>query len=303
MAFEASYIKLYKERVLQQRIDALWQLLGTCTLCPRACQKNRLEGEKGYCRAGKELRISSSFPHFGEEAPLVGRFGSGTIFLTHCNLLCVFCQNCDISHGGNGQQITLEQMAYHMLQLQKAGCHNINFVSPTQFIPQIAASLSLAIKGGLCLPLVYNCSGYESLEVIKLLDGIIDIYMPDAKFSQGEAAKRYCHAEDYPVNLREILREMHRQVGDLQINEEGIAERGLLIRHLVMPGKLAGTEELMHFIATELSPDSYVNIMSQYRPCYKANMFEEINRRITPKEYLEALEIASAAGLTQGFGL
>lgn len=302
MAFEASYMRLYRQGVLQQRIDALWRLLKSCVLCPRECQRNRLEGEKGFCRAGKEVRITSSFPHFGEEPPLVGQYGSGTIFLTHCNLLCVFCQNHEISHGGLGQQITLGQLANHMLQLQQAGCHNINFVSPTHFVPQIMAALPLAIEGGLRLPLVYNCSGYESLQTIQLLDGIIDIYMPDTKFSQAAPAKKYCQAEDYPVNIREILREMHRQVGDLQINDQGIAERGLLVRHLVMPEKLAGTEEFMHFIAAELSPNSYVNIMSQYRPCYKASMFPEINRRLTVGEYREAIEIATIVGLTRGFG-
>ncbi|MBI4595689.1 MAG: radical SAM protein [Candidatus Tectomicrobia bacterium] len=303
MTFEAAYLKLYREGILLERVKSLWKILESCTLCPRQCRINRLDGERGFCQTGKDLHISSSFPHFGEEPPLVGQFGSGTIFLTYCNLLCVFCQNYDISHLGHGQKISLEQMADSMLQLQQAGCHNINFVTPTHFVPQIISALPLAIKRGLHLPLVYNCSGYESPEVLRLLQGIVDIYMPDAKFSQSEAAGKYCHAEDYPIRLKENLKEMHGQVGDLQINSKGIAERGLLIRHLVMPDRLAGTEELMSFIAKELSPTSYVNIMSQYRPCYQAKEFEEINRRLTTKEFLEAIVLARKTGLTRGFGM
>lgn len=245
--------------------------------------------------------ISSAFPHFGEEPPLVGTHGSGTIFLTHCNLRCVFCQNYDISHLGAGKRISASGLAQHMIGLQREGCHNINFVTPTHYIPQIVAALPEAIELGLTIPLVYNCGGYESLEVIKLLDGIIDIYMPDAKFARAEDAARYCNAPDYPHVLQDVLLEMHRQVGDLMLDEAGIAYRGLLIRHLVLPHGVTGTEEIMSFIAQKLSPHSYVNIMDQYRPLYRAGEYPEIDRPLSAQEYREAIEIAAAAGLHRGF--
>ena len=245
--------------------------------------------------------ISSAFSHFGEEPPLVGLHGSGTIFLTHCNLRCVFCQNYDISHLGEGKPITVSELAQYMIGLQQRGCHNINFVTPTHYVPQIVAALPEAIESGLNVPLVYNCGGYESLEVIKLLDGIFDIYMPDVKFSREEAGARYSNAPDYPQVLQEVLREMHRQVGDLMLDEQGIAYQGLLIRHLVMPNEVAGTKELMTFIAQELSTDSYVNIMDQYRPLYRAGEYPEIDRPISPREYREVVEIATGEGLHRGF--
>jgi len=232
---------------------------------------------------------------------LVGYRGSGTIFLTHCNLRCVFCQNYDISHLGRGERTSPSQMASYMMRLQELGCHNINFVTPTHYVPQIVASLPEAIELGLKLPLVYNCSGYESLELIKLLDGIIDIYMPDAKYADEEPAKRFSNAPDYPHVLKEVLKEMYRQVGDLHMDENGIAERGLLIRHLVMPGNLGGTEDLMKFIAEEISRDSYVNIMQQYRPEHKSFDYPELSRRITYDEYLDAVKMARRFGLHRGF--
>lgn len=232
---------------------------------------------------------------------MVGYRGSGTIFLTHCNLRCVFCQNYDISHLGRGEKTSPSQMASYMMRLQELGCHNINFVTPTHYVPQITASLPEAIERGLRLPLVYNCSGYDSLEVIKLLDGIIDIYMPDAKYAGEEPAKRFSNAPDYPPVLKEVLKEMYRQVGDLQMDENGIAERGLLIRHLVMPGNLGGTEDLMKFIAEEISRDSYVNVMQQYRPEYKGRDYPELSRRITYGEYLDAVKTARRFGLHRGF--
>jgi len=296
-----SYIKLHKTGELQKRVYILNNILKNCKLCPRQCSVNRLEGELGFCRAAEKLMISSAFPHFGEEPPLVGNKGSGTIFLTHCNLQCVFCQNYDISHQGHGEIISSEQLAEYMHYLQKRGCHNINFVTPTHYIPQITAALPYAIDLGLQIPLVYNCGGYESLEVIHLLDSIIDIYMPDVKFAEGKVAEKYSQAPDYPEVVKRVLKEMHRQVGNLQINTEGIAEKGLLIRHLVMPNGLAGTRKLMHFIATEISPHSYVNVMSQYRPEYKASNYFELNRLITHKEYGEAIESAKKEGLYRGF--
>ena len=300
MSFEPSYVSL-KSGELKRRAELLFGLLKSCTLCPRECRVNRLEGETGYCGAGKELLISSVSPHFGEEPPLVGRHGSGTIFFAHCNLLCVFCQNYDISHFGTGQKITSSDLAEYMVFLQSRGCHNINFVTPTHYIPQIIAALPEAVERGLMIPLVYNCGGYESIEVLRLLDGIIDIYMPDTKFCDRKVSSQYAGVENYFDILKEGLREMYRQVGDLCINENGIAERGLLVRHLVMPDRLAGTEKVMEFIAKEISQDTYVNIMDQYRPCYKAAEYDELSRRIAPEEYLEAVEIARRTGLHRGF--
>lgn len=296
-----SYIALAERGELRTRIAILQEILKECRLCPRECRVNRLEGEVGYCQAGLDLTVSSAFPHFGEEPPLVGYHGSGTIFLTHCNLRCIFCQNYDISHLGRGERITSSDMARMMIRLQELGCHNINFVTPTHYVPQIIASLPEAIGQGLRIPIVYNCSGYESVEVIQLLEGIVDIYMPDAKFMDERYSKEYCNAPDYPQVLKKVLKEMHRQVGDLRINAHGIAERGLLIRHLVMPGGVASSEAVFRFIAEELSEDSYVNIMDQYRPEYQACERAPINRRITHKEYLEAIQMAKRFKLHRGF--
>jgi len=296
-----SYARLYREGVLEERAAHLAEMLKRCRLCPRECGVNRLEGLRGYCQAGKELTISSAFPHFGEEAPLVGHFGSGTIFLTHCNLRCVFCQNYDISHRGNGQRVSTDELADCMIALQDRGCHNINFVTPTHYIAQLVAALPRAVERGLAVPLVYNCGGYESLEVIRLLDGIIDIYMPDVKFADPEIAATYCNARDYPDVVKTVLLEMHRQVGDLELDDRGIASRGLLIRHLVMPNGTAGTAALMSFVAREVSVHSYVNIMNQYRPLYEARGYPEINRHITDHEYREAIHIAEREGLYRGF--
>lgn len=301
MAFLPSYIRLYERGEIQKRIDLLKEILKQCRLCPRKCMVNRLQGEIGYCKAPSDLMVSSAFPHFGEETPLVGFHGSGTIFLTHCNLRCVFCQNYDISHEGKGERITPSDLARVMKKLQEIGCHNINFVTPTHYVPQIVASLPEAIEMGLKLPIVYNCSGYESLEVIQLLDGIVDIYMPDAKYMDEKQSQRYSNAPDYPEVLKKILKEMHRQVGDLKINTSGIAERGLLIRHLVMPNGVASSEKILKFIAEEISIHAYVNIMAQYRPEYRALDYPEISRRITQKEYMEAIQIAKRFHLYRGF--
>ncbi|UCC66600.1 MAG: radical SAM protein [Deltaproteobacteria bacterium] len=298
---ETAYIALYEKGELEERIDALREILKECRLCPRECKLNRLDGEKGYCQAGADLTISSAFPHFGEEPPLVGHYGSGTIFLTNCNLRCIFCQNYDISHLGQGERITGSELAQYMIGLQRRGCHNINFVTPTHYVPQIVAALPEAIGLGLEVPLVYNCGGYESLEVIRLLDGIVDIYMPDAKFSREEDATRYCNAPNYPQVMQKILLEMHRQVGDLMLDERGIAYRGLLIRHLVMPNGVAGTKETLSFIAKRLSVHSYVNVMDQYRPLHRSGEYPEIDRRITYREYREAIKIAKGEGLYRGF--
>jgi putative pyruvate formate lyase activating enzyme len=301
MAFIPSYIRLHEKGELRQRVQILNEFLRECLLCPRQCRVNRLEGETGYCKAGAGLEISSAFPHFGEEPPLVGRHGSGTIFLTHCNLRCVFCQNYDISHLGRGELLTLSDMAKVMLRLQEMGCHNINFVTPTHYVPQIIASFPEAIEMGLRLPIVYNCSGYESIEVIRLLKDIVDVYMPDVKFMKGEYSEKFCNAPDYPWVTKNVLEEMHCQVGDLTLNSDGIAERGLLIRHLVMPKEVSSSEEVFQFIAEKISVHSYINVMEQYRPEFRAEGYPEINRRITPKEYLEAIQMAKRFGLYRGF--
>jgi putative pyruvate formate lyase activating enzyme len=301
MAYIPSYIPLHEKGELNQRIQILKEFLKECRLCPRECRVNRLKGEVGYCKAPSELMISSAFPHFGEEPPLVGYHGSGTIFLTHCNLRCSFCQNYDISHLGRGERITSSEMAQTMVRLQEIGCHNINFVTPTHYAPQIMASLPEAIEKGFRLPIVYNCSGYEAIEVVRLLEGVVDIYMPDAKYMNERFSKQFSNAPDYPEVLKKVLKEMYRQVGDLKTNSNGIAERGLLIRHLVMPNGVSSSEEILKFIAEEVSLHSYVNIMDQYRPEYRANDYPEINRRITHKEYLEAVQMAKRVGLYRGF--
>ncbi|MDP3040377.1 MAG: radical SAM protein, partial [Deltaproteobacteria bacterium] len=241
--------------------------------------------------------VSSYSPHFGEEDPLVGSRGSGTIFFAHCNLLCLFCQNYEISHLGEGREVTPDHLAKIMLSLQEIGCHNINFVSPSHVVAQILAALPQAIAGGLRIPLVYNTGGYDSVETLKMLDGVFDLYMPDIKFLDGGVADRFCRAKDYPERAKAAIKEMHRQVGDLVVNQRGIAERGLLIRHLVLPGELAGTREAMGFLAKEISPHTYVNIMAQYRPCGEAHKHPPLNRRVTPAEDEEALAIAQEEGI------
>lgn len=292
------YLKSYNEGGLEEKIIRLNKILSSCTLCPRRCKVNRQKGERGFCGAGKDAVVSSASPHFGEESCLVGRHGSGTIFFSHCNLRCVFCQNYEISHLAEGREVSTDEIAQIILKLQNIGCHNINLVTPTHFAPQILEALKIAIKGGIRLPLVYNCGGYESEEVIDLLEGIVDIYMPDAKFSSSGVSKEFCQAPDYFENLKKILKKMYQQVGDLEI-VGGIAKRGLLIRHLVMPAGLCGTREIMEFIAKEISPNTYINIMAQYRPCGEAFRFPKINRPITSQEYLEAVEIARYFGLSR----
>ncbi len=262
---------------------------------------DRTKGELGVCRAGARVRVASAFPHFGEEEPLVGWGGSGTIFFSHCSLRCVFCQNADISHGGVGDDLAPDELAAIMLRLQRLGCHNINLVTPTHFVPQIVEALQIAAEYGLKLPIVYNCGGYESVETLRLLEGIVDIYMPDIKFADARLAKRYCAAPDYFDRAREAVLEMHRQVGPLRINHLGLAERGLLVRHLVMPGLVEDSKRILEFIAREVSMETYVNIMAQYRPHYRAHEFPEIARRITSEEYWQVVEYARSLGLHRGF--
>ena len=296
---EPSYIDLYKKGDLAERVEVALSRLAECKFCPRQCGVNRLEGEKGFCKTGRKAIVASYNAHFGEESPLVGQYGSGTIFMSSCNLLCSFCQNFEISHLREGREVEPEQMAAMMLALAQRGCHNINFVTPTHVIPQILEALLVAVREGLRVPLVYNTSGYDEVGSIELLEGIFDIYMPDFKFWDPKWAERYCHAPDYPEKARTAIKEMHRQVGDLVIDDRGIAQRGLLIRHLVMPNNIAGTKEIMQFIATELSPNTYVNVMDQYRPCGKAYEDEFINRRLTGQEFRSATQAAKKAGLTR----
>ncbi len=294
--FIAAYLGISR-KTLKKRIESAEEILKSCALCPRGCKVDRTSGEKGYCGTGDKPFVSSYNPHFGEERPLVGRFGSGTIFFTHCNLGCLFCQNWTISHLGEGDIISFETLADIMLTLQGYGCHNINFVTPTHQVPMILRSLEIAIDKGLKVPLVYNCGGYESVDTLKILDGIIDIYMPDFKYSSPDAAMKYSKAKDYPVVAKTAIKEMHRQVGDLIVDSRGIALRGLLVRHLVLPGDMAGTEEIVKFLVEEISPDTYTNIMAQYYPCYKAVEHPPLDRRITSDEYRRAVKAARDAGL------
>ena len=291
------YLALFEQGKMTARIAAARERLSPCRVCPRACKVDRLGDEKGICRTGAKAVVSSYAPHFGEESPLVGSGGSGTIFLTHCNLLCVFCQNYEISHLGQGIETEAGQLASMMVSLQRQGCHNINFVTPSHVVPQILAALPKAIEKGLSIPLVYNSSGYDSVGTLKLLEGIFDIYMPDFKFWTRESGKRYAKAPDYAERARKAILEMHRQVGDLIIDEEGVAVRGLLVRHLVMPGSLDETREILRFLAWEVSVDTYVNVMDQYRPCGKASEFPPIDRRLGNDEFQMALNLARSAGL------
>lgn len=298
MAFQPSYLRLSKSE-FEARVAALHELLGSCALCARRCGVDRTKGEKGFCRSGMEPLVSSFFPHFGEEDPLRGSHGSGTVFLAQCNLRCIYCQNWELSHLGEGEPLTTEELARAMLHLQRLGCHNINFVTPTHFAPQLIEAVRLAAEKGLSLPIVWNCGGYESVEVLRLLEGIVDIYMPDIKYGQEDPARKYSAAPDYFEVAKAAVREMHRQVGDLQV-EGGLAVRGLLIRHLVLPNGLAGSREVLEFIA-QLSRESYVNIMDQYHPCYKAHDYPELARRITRAEYDEVIALAESLGLSRGF--
>ncbi len=297
--FKPSYIEAHRTGKLSDSIRKAYDILKNCRLCPRECEVNRLEDEKGVCRTGRLAMVSSYNPHFGEEDPLVGTCGSGTIFMTNCNLLCVFCQNWEISHLGEGSEVSSKTLAAMMIHLQRQGCHNINFVTPTHVVPQILDALPYAVEDGLNVPLVYNTGSYDAAESLKLLEGIFDIYMPDFKFWDPEMARKYLKAPDYPEKAREAIKEMHRQVGALTLDENGIALRGILLRHLVMPGGVAGTRDIMRFIAREISPDTYVNIMDQYRPCGNAGKYPPLDRCITHDEYKEALKAAREEGITR----
>ncbi|MCL6638734.1 MAG: radical SAM protein [Firmicutes bacterium] len=293
-----SYVRLAPGE-LAARAEKAVSLLARCSVCARDCRVDRLEGVRGACRGGRRAVVASYGPHFGEEDVLVGTHGSGTIFFSHCNLQCLFCQNYEISHGGEGDEVTAGELAGIMLKLQEKKCHNLNLVSPSHFVPQILEALAIAAGEGLSLPLVYNSGGYDSLAALKLLEGVVDIYMPDIKFADDEAGLKYCGVNGYFTVVRQAVKEMHRQVGDLQLDERGVAVRGLLVRHLVLPGNLARTEKVMEFLAGEISKDTFVNLMDQYYPAYRAREIPQLSRRVTAAEFSRACRAAKEAGLTR----
>jgi len=293
-----SYLSL-RFNELKERASLAFARMESCDLCARHCKTNRLIGDLGVCKTGLQAWVSSYGPHLGEENHLRGWNGSGTIFFARCNLRCEFCQNHDISQRNAGNEVSAQALAQIMLELQALGCHNINLVSPSHVVAQILAALPFAVQGGLRLPLVYNTGGYDALDALKLLDGIVDIYMPDMKFANAGSAKRYSRALNYPSVNRSAVQEMHRQVGDLQTDDDGLATRGLLVRHLILPRNLAGTKQIIKFLADEISTDTYLNLMAQYYPAYHASRYPELNRRITANEYNAAVRLAKAAGLTR----
>ncbi len=295
--YKPGYLNLLETGKFEERVKQAQRLLQNCRVCPWNCRVNRLAGELGKCQTGRFPLVSSAFPHFGEEAPLVGLHGSGTIFMAGCNLLCDFCQNYEISHLREGREVTSTQLGRLMLDLQDMGCHNINVVTPSHVVPQLIEALYFAAQQGLSIPLVYNTSAYDSLSSLALLNGLVDIYMPDFKFFDDAAFARYSPVKNYATIAKHAIKEMHRQVGDLQIDSRGIAVRGLLIRHLVMPGYLEQSRKIFHFIAREISPNTYVNIMAQYRPHGEAFRYPEINRVLQHREFQQAIQMAREAGL------
>ena len=293
------YRRSASEGLLAKRVKDAYGILESCELCPRKCGVNRLEGELGYCQSPAKAKVYSAHPHFGEELSLTGRNGSGTIFFSHCNLRCVFCQNWSISHRGDGDKIGDEGLADMMIRLQKLGCHNINFVTPTHVIPSILNATRIACNRGLKIPLVYNTSGYERVEILKLLDGIVDIYLPDLKYMDGyQAAKYSAGAIDYPEMAQRGILEMHRQVGRHRVDSRGIATKGVMIRHLVMPNRVAGSEKFVQWVAENLPKSTYVNIMPQYHVAYKAFDYPELSRGIYLREFLEAMAGAEKCGFS-----
>ncbi|MEF8811766.1 MAG: radical SAM protein [Bacteroidales bacterium] len=298
-AFEPRYLELHRSGELKRRGQILWEMMNICDLCPRECENNRLDGQKGDCGSTSQLVISSFHPHFGEERPLVGEGGSGTIFMTHCSLRCVYCINWEISMGGRGKERSIDDLAAMMIRLQEIGCKNINVVTPTHYSPHILLALDKAAGKGLRLPLVYNTSGYEKVEVLKLLDGIVDIYMPDFKYFRSSMAAKYSSgAREYPKMAKAALLEMHRQVGVAKPANDGLMYKGLMIRHLVLPNDVSGTKEVIAWVADNLPKDTYFHLMAQYQPNYEADEYPQINRRITNQEYRQAIQHANRMGLT-----
>jgi len=297
---EPSYLGLFRSGELDKRVRAAQRHMRDCDLCARYCHVNRLESSRGaVCRTGARAVVHSFGPHHGEEECLRGWRGSGTVFFSWCNLRCIYCQNWDISWKGQGEERSAEKLAEIMLSLQSMGCHNINFVSPSHVVAQILEALPIAVERGLRLPLVYNSGGYDSREALALLDGVIDIYMPDMKYGDSELAHRYSHVRDYVAVNRAAVKEMHRQVGDLVIDADGLARRGLLVRHLVLPNGIAGTAAVLGFLSEEISPNTYVNLMDQYRPCYRADEVPELDRPTSNAEFDDALRVARRCGITR----
>ena len=294
---EPAYLKTFREGELTTRVEEALKRMEACDLCPRECGVNRMKGETGFCETGRRAKVASYSAHFGEEDPLVGQYGSGTIFISSCNLLCSFCQNYEISHQKEGLEVEPAQMAEMMVHLADRGCHNINFVTPSHVVPQLLEALACAVEMGLKVPLVYNTGGYDKPDTLRMLDGLFDIYMPDFKFWEEKWADRYCGAPNYRDVVINAVKEMHRQVGDLVMDEQGVAVRGLLVRHLVMPGDVSGTEKIMDFLVKEVSVNTYVNVMDQYRPCGKAHKDAFVNRRLRPEEFRRAMDAAIRAGL------
>ncbi len=286
---------------MNNEIRKLYKLMEKCTLCPRKCGVNRLKGEKGACQIGKDLKVASINLHYGEEPPISGEAGSGTVFFTGCNLACVFCQNYPISQLCNGYEISAENLADKMMELQNKGANNINLVTPTHVYPMAAESIFIAKEKGLKIPVLSNCGGYESVEVLELMENFIDIYMPDMKYSSDENAKKYSKVNNYVENNRAAVREMFRQKGILSFNDDGMAKKGLLIRHLVLPNNISGSKKTFNFVAKEISPDTYMSVMAQYHTANKSSQYEELNRKITQEEYDEVLEDFDAAGLYNGW--
>jgi putative pyruvate formate lyase activating enzyme len=297
-AFESAYLATFRSGELRRRAETARRRLEECNLCGHACRVDRTESVEGsVCGTGERALVHSFGPHHGEEDPLRGWSGSGTIFFSGCNLSCLYCQNWEISQGGGGRELESEELAEIMLALQARGCHNVNFVSPSHVVAQILSAILLAAEGGLRIPLVFNSGGYDSPDALALLDGVIDIYMPDMKYGSSERGLRYSRVKDYVEINRAAVKEMHRQVGDLVLSSEGLARRGLLVRHLVLPGDLSNTERVLRFLATEISAETYLNLMDQYHPSYHAREHPPLDRRLTPEEYGSALEMAERAGL------
>ena len=295
--YKPRYVELEESGELERREKELWAMMESCRLCPRLCREERLNGDEGTCSTADTFKVASFGPHHGEENPLRGRRGSGTIFFSNCNLLCVFCQNWEIGHRGEGRVTTHERLAEMMMVLQNQGCHNINFVTPTHLVPHIVSALRIAARRGLRVPTLYNTGGYDSLEVIKLLDGVIDVYLPDFKYQDAEIAARFSQdAPEYPEHAAAAIKEMHRQVGVLQ-TVDGVAYRGMIIRHLVLPENLAATDEFVKWVVAELGPETHVNIMGQYRPMFQARNFPPLDRPVTRAEFEQAMQWARAAGL------
>ncbi len=295
---EPAYLALHRRGELGERARLALGGLASCDLCARYCRVNRLSGTRGaVCRTGRWARVASYGPHHGEERPISGWRGSGTVFFAWCSLRCVFCQNWELSQRGVGSEVDAEGLAAMMLELQESGCHNVNLVTPSHVVAQVLEALAIAAGTGLRLPLVYNTGGFDSPEALALLDGVVDVYMPDMKYGDSDLARRSSHVREYVGVNRRAVREMHRQVGDLVLDEHGVAVRGLLVRHLVLPGDVAGTDQVLAWIASEVSPDTYVNLMAQYRPCYRASEHPPLDRRPTPVEHRHARELAGRLGL------